>query len=151
MLDPRNLFNGTLMLHSGYLDQPYCDVMSHGRWICTVTAGAGSEGSTAEHVQAIWSDDAGASWSNPVAIEPPPLGSQLANAYSMTLVAPGLASGGGDRVYAIYNMNLQNVTRDGPRGATIKRVDMMGAPRATPFPIGSRPSTRRMNGQATPS
>eukprot|EP00662_Eupelagonemidae_sp_cell21_P046760 gene46760-57391_t len=53
------------MLHAGYLDQPYCDVMRSGRWVCTVTYGAGGEGGGGEHVVAIHSDDAGANWSAP--------------------------------------------------------------------------------------
>ena len=92
--DSRNLFNGTLMLRSGYLDQPYCDVMPNGRWICTITASASAEGGKGEHVAALWSDDSGESWSRPVTIEPLPLGLLLPNAYSMTLVAPGVGVGG---------------------------------------------------------
>ena len=124
--DSRNLFNGTLMLRSGYLDQPYCDVMPSGRWICTITASASAEGGKGEHVAALWSDDSGESWSRPVTIEPLPLGLLLPNAYSMTLVAPGVGVGGADRTYAIYNMNTQNITHDGPKGPYIARTDMMG-------------------------
>jgi len=121
-LDSRSLSNGTLMLRSGYLDQPYCDVLPSKRWICTITGSAGAEGSKGEHVAALWSDDAGKSWSKPVPVEPEP--NTLPNAYSMTLVAP--ATGPKGRVYTIYNMNVQNITHDGPDGPSLTRTDMMG-------------------------
>ena len=125
--DSRNLFNGTLMLQSAYLDQPYCDIMpTSGRWVCTITDNDQTEGHAGEHVAAFWSDDLGASWSTPVPVEPLPIGQQLANAYSMTLAAPGVGAGGVDRVFSIYNMNLQNVTTDGPGGPHITRTDMLG-------------------------
>ena len=44
----------------------------------------------------------------------------------MTKVAKGVGAGGADRVYAVYNMNLANVSRDGPGGPHITRVDMLG-------------------------
>jgi hypothetical protein len=75
-----------------------------------VTASAGSEGSASEHVVSVYSDDAGATWSKPQSVEPPPQNLELANAYSMTVVAEGVGKGGADRAYAIYNMNLDNVT-----------------------------------------
>lgn len=97
-------------------------MLPSGRWICTITASAGAEGSKGEHVAALWSDDAGRSWSAPVPVEPEPL--RLPNAYSMTLVAPALGARG--RVYTIYNMNAQNITHDGPGGPLLARTDMMG-------------------------
>jgi hypothetical protein len=79
--DARNIFNGTLMLHSGYLDQPFCDVVPSGRWVCTVriqprdttpshviSPFAPSRAPRAD-VASFWSDNAGASWSAPVPIE----------------------------------------------------------------------------------
>ena len=44
----------------------------------------------------------------------------------MILVAPGVGHAGADRAYVLYNMNLQNVSTDGPGGAQISRVDMLG-------------------------
>ena len=125
-LDVRNVASGTSMLKLGYLDQPYCDKMPKGRWVCTITGSLGAEGSSGEHVMAIWSEDKGVTWSKPVSVEPAPLNTELANAYSMTLVAPGVGADGADRVYAIYNMNLANVSQDGPSGPHISRVDMLG-------------------------
>jgi hypothetical protein len=125
------MFNGITMLHDGYLDQPYCDVIpSTGRWICTITDNVKPEGSAGEHVAAIWSDDNGKTWTKPVSVEPAPNNTLLANAYSMTIVAPGMgrteAGAPTERVYSIYNMNTQNVTHDGSGGPPITRVDMLG-------------------------
>lgn len=113
--DPRSIFNGTTMLTDGYLDQPYCatypsTATTQERWLCTITSDDKGEGTGGEHVVSIYSDDAGRTWSKPVSVEPPPLNTKLANAYSMTVIAPGMSKTGGDRAYAIYNMNLHNVT-----------------------------------------
>lgn len=125
--DPRDIRLGAVMLASGYLDQPYCAVMpGSGRWVCTVTAAPAAEGGGGEHVSALWSDDAGVRWSAPVQIEPEPLGSRLANAYSMTVVAPAVAPGGGDRVYAIYNLNEHNISHLPGSSTPLARTDMMG-------------------------
>jgi hypothetical protein len=129
--DPRDIYNGTVMLHDSYLDQPYCDIIpSTGRWVCTVTDNSKPEGSMGEHVACIWSDDEGRTWSKPVSVEPAPNNTLLANAYSMTIVAPGMGrtSTGAptERVYAIYNMNTQNITHDGSTGPRISRTDMLG-------------------------
>ena len=103
--DPRDLRSGTVMLEAGYLDQPYCATLPRtGRWLCTqkksaktakksktnreksrgarrgtITMNSRPEGSPGEHVAALWSDDRGATWSSPVALEPAPLGLELAN------------------------------------------------------------------------
>lgn len=115
--DRRSMCNGSIMLKAGYLDQPYCAVSpTSGRWLCTITANSRPEGSSGEHIAAIWSDDAGKTWSDPVVVEPAPNATSLANAYSMTAIASGIGAGGADRAYAIYNMNTQNITEDGPGG-----------------------------------
>eukprot|EP00038_Savillea_parva_P004161 m.134704 g.134704 ORF g.134704 m.134704 type:complete len:790 (-) comp11396_c1_seq4:1552-3921(-) len=123
--DPRDINTGTVMISAGYLDQPYCDVLSSGRWICTITYDSAHEGGAGEHIAALWSDDVGATWSAPVSVEPAPLNTEVDNAYSMTIVARGVGSGGADRTYAIYNMNLDNVTHL-PSGAPLSRSDMLG-------------------------
>ena len=79
------MFNGTMMLAEGYLDQPYCGTLPSGRWICTITGNSRPEGSPGEHVMALWSDDYGASWSDTVSVEPAPVNIELANAYSTGL------------------------------------------------------------------
>ncbi len=118
VVDPRHIRKGVHMLTEGYLDQPYCVVMrpkKHdmerpGRWVCTITGSMGGEGSAGEHVQSFYSDDSGATWSDPVSVEPSPINTELANAYSVILTAPGMAADGGERIYTLYNMNLNNVT-----------------------------------------
>ena len=66
------------MLTKGYLDQPYCIVLPHTkRWVCTITGSAGGEGSASEHVQTLYSDDSGLSWSVPVSVEPSPLNTEV--------------------------------------------------------------------------
>ena len=42
-----------------------------------------------------------------MSVEPAPINTELPNAYSMTIVAPGRAVNGDDRTYVIYNMNDQ--------------------------------------------
>lgn len=139
-IDPRHIANGTVMLRSGYLDQPYCVVLPprsssvmgqqhwqqqqqhrrrQPRWVCTVTGSTGGEGSHGEHVQSLWSDDAGRHWSQAVTVEPPPLNARVANAYSTIVLGPA------GRVYVIYNMNVNNVTKF-PTGKAIGRTDCQG-------------------------
>jgi hypothetical protein len=73
-------------------------------------------GSTGEHVQTLYSDDSGASWSDAVSVEPRPINTELANAYSLIIAAPGMAADGGERLYTLYNMNLHNITHFLPTG-----------------------------------
>jgi hypothetical protein len=99
VVDPRDIRNGTVMLTAGYLDQPYCDKLSSGRWVCSITYDDKGEGGSGEHIVAFWSDDKGTTWSKPVTVEPAPINTELANAYSMTIVAPGRGASGADRTY----------------------------------------------------
>ena len=62
-------------------------------------------------MQTLYSDDAGATWSDAVSVEPIPINTELANAYSLIIAAPGMAADGGERLYTLYNMNLHNVTQ----------------------------------------
>eukprot|EP00040_Diaphanoeca_grandis_P019268 m.101663 g.101663 ORF g.101663 m.101663 type:complete len:791 (+) comp27342_c0_seq1:36-2408(+) len=125
--DVRSIANGTVMITDGYLDQPYCYTYpKSGRWLCTITGSTGLEGSKGEHIMSIFSDDLGATWSAPVSVEPKPVNEELANAYSMTIVAPNVGVNNVDRAYAIYNMNLDNVTRFPGSSTELTRVDMMG-------------------------
>ena len=118
-IDPRHIANGTIMLRAGYLDQPYCVVLQSQRWVCTITGSTGGEGSHGEHVQSLWSEDGGRSWSHAVTVEPPPLNTVVANAYSTIVAGPG------GRVYVIFGMNVGNVTSF-PSGKTIGRTDCQG-------------------------
>lgn len=103
-LDPRDISNGTVMLATGYLDQPYC-VQSTGRspveWTCIVTDGAVHEGGSGEHMVAVMSTDKGKTWSSPVLLEQ---NTTLDNAYGTIVISPR------NRIYCIYNMNLDNIT-----------------------------------------
>jgi len=132
-VDPRNIYNGTLMLRTGYLDQPYCVVLnatssSPERWLCTITGSTGGEGSSSEHISSLFSPDQGHSWSKPLALEPPALATTIANAYSTMVAAPGMGAGGVDRVYCIYGMNLENITHSpaSAGGAQLSRTDCQG-------------------------
>ncbi len=127
--DPRDILQGQLMVEDGYLDQPYCTILATGRWVCTITANSKPEGSDGEHVSVLWSDDRGASWSPLVHVEPAPVFEQLDNAYSLLVASDagaGVAVGGAQRLYCIYNMNTQNITSF-PSGERIARTDMMGS------------------------
>jgi hypothetical protein len=105
--DARNLYCGDVMLASGYLDQPYCAVNAATReWACVVCQTLNHEGGAGERVVSIVSADGGATWSAPVPLEPP--GVALTNSYAAILLAPALGPAG--RLYALYNMNLDNVT-----------------------------------------
>ncbi|XP_065833613.1 uncharacterized protein [Oscarella lobularis] len=116
--DPRYLSNGSEMLVSGYLDQPYCvvDASRARRWVCTITQDSQHEGGQGERVVSLFSSDKGKTWSHPLALEP---NTSLANSYSTILITPA------GRIYAIYNMNLDNVTML-PSGKPISRSDELG-------------------------
>ena len=61
-----------------------------------------------------------------MSVEPSPVNLELDNAYSMIIASTAsIGAGGGQRVYVIYNMNVDNVTSF-PNGQHISRVDMMG-------------------------
>ena len=123
-VDSRDLRAGTVMLSTGYLDQPYCaKVLPHPRselpltWTCIITDGAVHEGGAGEHMVAVLSTDKGATWSRPYPIEP--ANNTLANSYGTIVVSPR------GRLYCIYNYNINNVTR-GPDGKPLSRTDELG-------------------------
>ena len=134
-VDPRDITQGQTMLSDAYLDQPYCTILQDtGRWVCTVTDNDLKEGSTGEHVVVLWSDDRGETWSKQVSVEPDPIAHELDNAYSMIIASnPGIvtvpkdapATATTQRLYVVYNMNVNNITSF-PDGQHISRVDMMG-------------------------
>jgi len=117
--DGRALTAGALMQRAAYNDQPYCTFLSsRHRWLCVITTNAGArEGGAGEHMESLFSDDAGRTWSAGAPIEPAPLA--LTNAYG-TVVQTDFG-----RVWAIYNFNAQNVTRS-PSGAPLPRTDELG-------------------------
>lgn len=125
--DWRALDAGVVMLVDTYLDQPYVAVVPHptdpsrSRWVTTITRNSQPEGNRGEHVECLYSDDAGGSWSTPVALEPGAGTAEgLTNAYSSVLLT---AFG---RIYVSYNLNLGNVTHF-PDGKPFTRDDTQGA------------------------
>ena len=84
--DPRNIFCGTLMLQSGYLDQPYCVVNpATADWTCVLCQTLNHEGGAGERVISIVSEDGGATWSDPVPLEPTSTNSSSTIAISNTI------------------------------------------------------------------
>ena len=125
--DWRALDSGVVMLVDKYLDQPNVLVLPHpadpsrSRWLATITRNSAPEGNRGEHVECLYSDDAGGSWSTPVKLEPGAGTVEgLTSAYSAIV---GTAFG---RVYVTYNLNLKNVTHF-PNGQPFTRDDTQGA------------------------
>lgn len=125
--DWRSLSSGVIMLRDNYLDQPYVAVLpnptdpSRSRWVASITRNSAPEGNRGEHVECLFTDDAGGTWSTPVKLEPNAGTVEgLTNAYSSML----LTSYG--RVYVTYNLNIDNVTHF-PDGEPFTRDDTQGA------------------------
>ena len=125
--DWRALDAGSLILQDLYLDQPYVAVVpqpgspARSRWVATVTRNSRPEGNRGEHVICLYSDDAGATWSAPLALEPGAGTAEgLTNAYSSILATDY------GRLYVTYNLNLGNVTHF-PSGQPFTRDDTQGA------------------------
>lgn len=125
--DWRSLDAGIIMLSDNYLDQPNVVVIPHPtvpnrtRWVSTITRNSAPEGNRGEHVECLYSDDAGVTWSVPVKLEPGAGTVEgLTNAYS-AIVATTFG-----RVYVTYNLNIDNVTHF-PDGEPFTRDDTQGA------------------------
>ena len=125
--DWRALSAGVVMLADLYLDQPNVAVIPHpsapsrSRWVATITRNSAPEGHRGEHVECLYSDDAGASWSAPVKLEPGAGTVEgLTNAYSAILLTDF------GRLYVTYNLNLANVTHF-PDGRSFTRDDTQGS------------------------
>ena len=124
-LDWRALDAGHLILEDAYLDQPYIAVIqlpsNASRWVATITRNSLPEGSRGEHVECLYSDDAGASWSAPAQLEPGAGTVEgLTNAYS------SIFSTDFGRLYVSYCLNIRNVTHL-PDGQPFTRDDTQGA------------------------
>jgi hypothetical protein len=116
--EPRNIANGTLMYKTGYLDQPYCvENPQNGEWTCTTTAGDAHEGGGGEHMVSQVSSDQGLTWSEPTFVEPRGIG--IDNSYGTLAITTF------GRIYCIYNMNLDNITKL-PDGKDCGRTDELG-------------------------
>jgi hypothetical protein len=119
-VDTRALSAGALMQKTAYNDQPYCTrLASLSRWLCVITTNAGArEGGVGEHMESLFSDDGGLTWTAGTPIEPDPL--SLTNAYG-TIVQTDF-----NRVWAIYNYNSANITTNPATGKPLPRTDELG-------------------------
>jgi hypothetical protein len=132
-LESRNILAGTLVLNDSYLDQCYCVVnvrVTPVTWTCVITADGFHEGGSGEHIEALVSTDRGKRWTRHRTVEPENMvPGSLPNAYAVTALAPHAGPNRTGRVYAIYNMNLDNVTCTHPsatKACTTGRNDELG-------------------------
>ncbi len=98
--DMRNIATGIRIPDEGYCDQPYIVVTPDGKWLCTLTTGAGHEGQGGQHVVSTISPDQGKTWSPLTDIEP-------ANGPEASWVVPLVTPAG--RVYVFYTYNGDRV------------------------------------------
>jgi hypothetical protein len=118
--DTRNFANGFEIPTENYCDQPYVVKCSDGAWLCVLTTGVGFEGQKGEHVVSMRSTDAGRTWADRVAIEPP---EGPESSYGVLLRTPG------GRIFCFYNHNTDNVRSvpiDPAVGGNPNRVDTLG-------------------------
>ena len=116
--DPRLIATGRPIPSEGYADQPYVVRTDDGAWLCVMTTGPGVEGAAGQHIIALRSTDRGATWSEPVAIEPSD-GPEAS--YAVLLKVPY------GRVYCFYNHNTDRVTEvKREDGGAYTRVDSLG-------------------------
>lgn len=101
----------------GYCDQPSIVAARDGSWVCTVTTASGKEGSIGQHVTIMRSVDHGASWTEPVRLEPEEGGRYWESSYSKLLASPG------GRIFCFYCYNAEHVDI---RGGPVYRYDMGG-------------------------
>lgn len=95
---------GVVMYQDGYLDQPYCVINEHKspmEWTCIITAQSGHEGGNGEHLVALISNDAGASWDGPYRLEP---NNTVDNSYGAIVITPS------GRIYATYVVGCARVS-----------------------------------------
>ena len=119
--DWRFLPNGRLMLADAYLDQPQCVVWAPPppaakRWVCTIARNSHPEGQFGEHSEILYSEDAGATWTVGIRLEAE---GTATNSYG------NIGQTDFGRLYVIYNMNINNVTRF-PSGKPFTRDDELG-------------------------
>lgn len=101
--DWRYMGNGTVIpISKGYADQPYFLRADDGALVLICTTGKGHEGTPGQHVACVRSEDEGATWSDPVPLEPP---DGVESSYAVMLKTPS------GRIYAFYNHNTDNIRR----------------------------------------
>lgn len=117
MADPRQITEGREIPRENYCDQPYVVRLDDGTWVCVMTTGRGVEGQPGQHIISLRSTDRGASWSEPVDIEP-------ADGPEASWAMPVLLPSGRIGVFYVYNTaNRREVITD---AGTTRRVDTLG-------------------------
>lgn len=113
----KNFNNQQLVWADDYADMPYLVKLPDGRLGMTITVGADREGASEQHVVWLSSRDNGATWSEPISLEPP--GGPEAS-WAMPFVKDS-------RLYVVYAYNTRN-RRAWPLsdGGARTRVDMLG-------------------------
>ena len=96
LTDPRNFASGRKLPSVFFVDQSYTVIIPDGTWVCVLTTGRDREGERGQFVAATRSTDAGETWSELVAIEPP-------TGPNASWAVPLITSFG--RIYAFYNYN----------------------------------------------
>ena len=118
--DWRYLPNGRLMLADQYLDQPQCTIWhsppSAKRWVCTIARNSHPEGNFGEHAEVLYSEDEGQTWTTGIRLEAE---GAPTNSYG------NIGQTDFGRLYVVYSMNLDNVTRF-PSGKPFTRDDELG-------------------------
>jgi hypothetical protein len=112
--DRRNIVYGYEIPTETYSDQPKIVKADDGAWVCCLTTGSGREGASGQHVIVCRSVDRGATWSEPVAVEPPD-GPEAS--YAALLKADN------GRIYCFYNHNTDDIRK--------VKVDAFGTPAVT--------------------
>ncbi len=95
--DKRHMLNGSEITTEGYCDQPYVVKDSEGAWVCVITAGAGKEGASGQHVVTCRSGDRGKTWNTFADLEP---ADGPESSYGVLL------RGDNGRIYCFYNYNI---------------------------------------------
>jgi hypothetical protein len=110
--DWRDIRHGLPIPTIHYADQPYVVRLRNGAWLCTLTTGAGEEGTSGEFAGVTLSADRGRTWTPLRPLEDP---TGPGSSYSTPLVTPS------GRAYVFYNYNGDNFR--GPGG---RRNDTLG-------------------------
>jgi hypothetical protein len=122
--DGRDLANARVIGNFAYSDQVYCVERSATEWLCVATISlSGGEGGSGETVVSTTTADAGISWTDPVRLEAPLYDGLVAYGVPALVRPPGL--NGSERVYVLFNMNSDNVTKL-PDGTPLARKDELG-------------------------
>ncbi|MFF0341605.1 exo-alpha-sialidase [Kribbella sp. NPDC004875] len=115
--DPRLLAEGSVIQADGYCDQPYVVIAADDAWVCVVTSSDAHEGDPSQRIVSRRSTDHGATWSEPVDVEPRE-GPEAS--WAVPLVVPS------GRIYVFYTYNTQNLREVITDVGSSPRVDTLG-------------------------